>query len=83
MMIKLAFVNIKSFLTHLNRELIYFFGYVCYRLFFSLVSCFEMMILEEPFEGFSLDLLILSRTLIKAFYFFASPFLLSLIDGDV
>ena len=50
--------------------LIYFFGHVCYRLFFSLTLCFKMMILEEPFESFSLDLLILSRTLIKAYYFF-------------
>ena len=48
----------------------YFFDHVCYRLFFSQVLCFKMMILEEPFERFSLDLLILSRTLIKAYYFF-------------
>ena len=42
-----------------------------------------MMILEEPFESFSLDLLIFSRTLIKAYYFFASSLLLGLIDDDV
>ena len=42
-----------------------------------------MMILEELFEGFSLDLLILSRTLIKAYYFFASSLVLGLNDGFV
>ena len=42
-----------------------------------------MMILEELFESFSLDLMIFSRTLMKAQYFFASPLLLSLIDDDV
>ena len=52
------------------EDLIYFFGHVCYRLFFSLVLCFKMMISEEPFESFSLDLLILSCTLINAYYFF-------------
>ena len=52
------------------EDLISFFGHVCYRLFFSLVLCFKMMILEEPFERFSLDLLILSRTLSKTYYSF-------------
>ena len=39
--------------------------------------------MEEPFESFSLDLLILSRTPIKAHYFFASSLSLGLIDDDV
>ena len=52
------------------EDLIHFFGHVCYRLFFSLVLCFETMILKEPFKSFSLDLLILSHTLMKAWYFF-------------
>ena len=65
------------------EDLISFFGHVCYRLLFSLVLCFKMMILEEPFERFSLDLLILSRTLIKTYYFFASSLSLGLIDDDV
>ena len=65
------------------EDLIYFFGHVCYRLLFSLVFCFKMMIVEEPLESFSLDLLILFRTLIKVYKFFASPLLLSLIEDNV
>ena len=41
------------------------------------------MILEELFESFSLDLMILSHTVMKAWYFFASSLSLGLIDEDV
>ena len=41
------------------------------------------MTFEEPFESFSLDLSILSHTLMKAWYFFASSLSLGLIDDDV